>query len=198
MKYNLIPGIGGVVRFPVERRANPTLGLADELAPPDDLAMSIADERAGDDEAPDVRAEAAHAFARLAEALEFGMGQEAAMAGLRAMVQLQVEQACAAGWRHRDAKAAMEEADATLKMARDLNSQEAWIRSLGEGLRAARAEWSDLALAARAATDAACGAQEALDCHERGEVWRRMTSEESARLLLDARSSPGARGGRGA
>ncbi len=58
MKFDLIPGTGGVVRFPTERRAKPTLLGLRELAPREDLAAAMADERAGDDRAPDTMAEA--------------------------------------------------------------------------------------------------------------------------------------------
>ncbi len=42
---------------------------------------------------------------------------------------------------------------------------------------------------ARAATDAARGAREALDCFERGKPWRRMTGEESGMSLVDMKEA---------
>ncbi len=47
--------------------------------------------------------------------------------------------------------------------------------------------------AARAATDAARGAEEALDCHERGEPWRRRTGNENGLLLLELKDALDAR-----
>ena len=98
MRFDLIPGSGGVVRFSIERRARPTLLGLRERAPREDLAAAMVDEHAGDERAPDTMAEAVEAFTRLLEALEFGMGREAALAHLRGLVAMQVEQAHALCW----------------------------------------------------------------------------------------------------
>jgi len=103
MEIDHLPGKDGVVRFPVERRAKPTLMLAEELAPRQDLADAMADERANGEGRPDTLATVVEAFTSLAEALEFSMGVEASLAHLRAMNEVQVERACTLGWASRDA-----------------------------------------------------------------------------------------------
>ena len=60
-------------------------------------------------------------------------------------------------------------------------------------MRRSRSVWTACALAARAAADAARGAKEALDCHESGEPWRRMTGSENGMLLLDLKDMLDAR-----
>ena len=180
MRFDLISGTGGVVRFPTEQRVKPTLLGLRELAPREDLAAAMADERAemqgvcrwaGDNGAPDTMAEAAEAFTGLLKALAFGMGQEAALAHLRGLVGTQVEQAHALCWKYRDAEAAAEKAEAMLRAAR-ASGAEAFMDGLREQVRRTRTVWTQQALAARAATDAALGAQAALDFHQYGTPWQ--------------------------
>jgi hypothetical protein len=186
MRLDPLPGTDGVVRFPAERRAKPTLALAEELAPRSDLADAMADERAGDEGRPDTLLQAVEAFTALARALEFSMGTDAALAHLRLMNEVQIEKACALGWAYHDAEAAAEDVAAQLKAARASGGAGVVLDSLHEQVRRSRAEWTACALAARAATDAARGAKEALDCHETGELWRRnRTGVENGRFLLD-------------
>ena len=156
MRFDLISGTGGVVRFPTERRAKPTLLGLRELAPRE-LAEA---------------AEAAEAFSTLSKALEFGMGQKAALVHLRGLVATHVEQAHALCWAYRDAEAAAEKAEATLRAAR-ASGAEAFADGLREQVRRTPTVWTEQALAARAATDAALGAQAALDYHEHGTPWQR-------------------------
>ena len=66
MDIDHLPGTGGVVRFPVERRAKPTLMLAEELAPRSDLADAMADEWANGEDRPDTLARTVEAFTALA------------------------------------------------------------------------------------------------------------------------------------
>ncbi len=184
MEIDHLPGTDGVVRFPVERRAKPTLMLAEELAPRQDLADTMADERANGEGRPDTLVQAVEAFTKLAAALEFSMGVEASLAHLRAMNAVQVERACTLGWAYRDAEAAAEQDQLKLRTAEAVG-YEGLLDGLHEQVRRSRSKWTACALAARAAADAARGAKEALDCHERGEPWRRMTGEEGGMLLFD-------------
>lgn len=192
MEIDHLPGTDGVVRFPVERRAKPTLLLAEELAPRSDLADAMADERANGEGRPDTLAQVVEAFTTLAETLEFSMGVDAALAHLRAMNEVQVERACALGWAYRDAEAAAEAAELKLRTAKAAGF-EGLLDGLHEQVRRTRSVWTACALAARAAADAARGAREALDCHERGEPWRRMTGEENGLLLLELKDMLDAR-----
>ncbi len=185
MEIDLLPGTGGVVRFPVERRAKPTLALAEELAPRSDLADAMADERANGEGRPDTLVQATGAFTMLAQALEFSMGVEASLAHLRAMNEVQVERACTLGWAYRDAEAAAEAAELQLKNAKAAGFG-GLLDGLHEEVRRCRATWTACALTARAAADAARGAQEALDCHESGETWRRRTGNENGLFLVEA------------
>ena len=184
MEIDHLPGTDGVVRFPVERRAKPTLMLAEELAPRQDLADTMADERANGEGRPDTLIQAVEAFTKLAEALEFSMGVEASLAHLRAMNEVQVERACTLGWAYRDAEAAVEQAELKLRTAKAAG-YDGLLDGLHEEIRRSRTKWTACALAARAAADAARGAKEALDCHERGEPWRRSTGEENGTLLFE-------------
>ena len=192
MEIDHLPGTGGVVRFPVERRAKPTLLLAEELAPRSDLADAMADERANGDGRPDTLTQVVDAFTTLAETLEFSMGVDAALAHLRAMNEVQVERACALGWAYRDAEAAAEAAELKLRNAKTAGF-DGLLGELHEQVRRTRSEWTFRTLAARAATDAARGAEEALDCFERGESWRRMTGEESGLQLIEMKEALDAR-----
>jgi len=180
MKFDLIPGTGGVVRFPTERRAKPTLLGLRELAPREDLAAAMADDRAGDDRAPDTMAEAVEAFSTLLKAMEFGMGREAALAQLRGLVATQVAQAHALCCKYCDAEAEAEEAEATLRAAR-ASGAEAFADGPREQVRRTRAAWTQQALAA---TDIALGAQAALDFHEHGTPWRR-TGVDNGEWLVE-------------
>ena len=192
MEIDHLPGTDGVVRFPVERRAKPTLLLAEELAPGSDLADAMADERANGEGRPDTLATVVEAFTSLAEALEFSMGVDAALAHLRAMNAVQIERACTLGWAYRDAEAAAEAAELKLRSA-IAAGYEGLLGGLHEQVRRTRSVWTACALAARAAADAARGAQEALDCHERGEPWRRMTGEENGLFLIEMKEALDAR-----
>ena len=120
------------------------------------------------------------------------MGVDAALAHLRAMNAVQVERACTLGWAYRDAEAAAEQAELKLKNAKAAGF-DGLLDGLDEQIRRTRSKWTACALAARAATDAARGAREALDCHERGEPWRRSTGEENGMLLLDLKEMLDAR-----
>ena len=193
MTIDHLSGTDGVVRFPVERRARSTLALAEELAPRSDLADAMADELAetqgvcrwaNGEGHPDTLVQTVDAFTKLAEALEFSMGAEAALAHLRAMNEVQVGRACALGWAYRDAEAATEQAELRLRKAKAAG-YDGLLGELHEQVRRSRSEWTTCALAARAAADAARGAQEALDCFEHGEPWRRRTGEENGLFLLD-------------
>lgn len=186
MDIDHLPGTGGVVRFPVERRAKPTLMLAEELAPRSDLADAMADERANGEDRPDTLTQTVEAFTALATALEFSMGVDPALEHLRAMNEVQVQRACTLGWAYRDAEAAAEKAELQLKNAKSAGF-DGLLGGLHEQVRRSRALWTACALAARAAADAARGAKEALDCHESGEVWRRhRTGDENGEFLLEA------------
>jgi len=186
MDIDHLPGTGGVVRFPVERRAKPTLMLAEELAPRSDLADAMADERANGEDRPDTLARTVEAFTVLATALEFSMGVDPALEHLRAMNAVQVQRACTLGWAYRDAEAAAEKAELQLKNARAAGF-DGLLGGMHEQVRRSRAVWTACALAARAAADAARGAKEALDCHESGEVWQRhRTGVENGEFLLEA------------
>jgi hypothetical protein len=132
------------------------------------------------------------AFTTLAETLEFSMGVDAALAHLRAMNEVQVERAWALGWAYRDAEAAAEAAELKLRNAKAAGF-DGLLNGLHEQVRRTRSKWTACALAARAATDAARGAKEALDCHERGEPWRRMTGEESGLQLIEMKEALDAR-----
>jgi len=184
MKYDLLPGTDGVVRFPTERRARPTLLAVQELAPRSDLAAAMADERAGGDQPPDTMAVVAEAFTTLVKTLEFSMGQAAALAQLRAQVDVQVKQAHALCWTYRDAEMAAEEAGERLRAAK-ASGAEAYADGLCEQVRRTRAVWAEATLAARAAVDAAMGAQGALDYHELGKPWRRATGVENGEWLVE-------------
>lgn len=157
-------GTDGVVRFPVERRAKPTLALVEELAPRPDLADAMADERAGGEDRPDTLVQVVDAFTTLAETLEFSMGAEAAAE----QAELQLRNAKVAGY-------------------------DGLLGELHEQVRRSRSVWTACALTARAAADAARGAKEALDCHESGEPWRRRTGNENGLLLLELKDTLDAR-----
>jgi len=106
------------------------------------------------------------------------MGVKAAPAHLRAINEVQVERACTLGWAYRDAEAA---------------GYDGLLGDLHEQVRRSRAKWTACALAAQAAADAARGAKEALDCHESGEPWRRMTGSENGMLLIELKDRLDAR-----
>ena len=90
-------------------------------------------------------------------------------------------QAGVTGDRH--AEAAAEKAETMLRAART-SGAEAFAGKLHEQVRRTRTVWTQQALAARAATDMALGAQAALDFHEHGTPWQR-TGEDNGDWLPD-------------
>jgi len=105
---------------------------------------------------------------------------------------VQVERACTLGWAYRDAEAAAEQAELQLRNAKAAG-YDGLLGELHEQIRRKRAKWTACALAARAAADAVRGAQEALDCHGRGEPWWRRTGEENGVLLFELKDMLDAR-----
>ncbi len=56
MRIELLPGMTNVLRFPVQRRARPTLGLLREIAPDVREVLNLAESFAMEPPAPDLRA----------------------------------------------------------------------------------------------------------------------------------------------
>lgn len=213
MGSDIIPGTDGAVRFLAERRMEATLLDVEMLAPREDLVLAMADEIAQTQGhrrwidvggAPDVRKETAEAFLALFGALEFGTGREAALASLRGMVAVQVEQAHALCRAYQDAEAEAENAQARLRAARvagaaasagsaradaphpAAGAPERFRRlppssrfpALDAEVDRTRALWTERTLAAHAATAAALGARTALDVVEQGTSWRHVPRGE--------------------
>ena len=213
MGSDIIPGTDGTVRFPTERRMEATLLDVRMLAPREDLALAMADEIAQTQGhrhwidvggAPDVRTQTAEAFLALFGALEFGMGREAALASLRKLVAVQVEQAHALCQAYQDAEAEAEDAQARLRAARVAGAAvpggstranaphlaagapkrfrrlppSSCFPALDAEVDRTRALWTERTLAAHAATAAALGARTALDVVEQGTSWRHVPRGE--------------------
>lgn len=169
MHIELLPGLGNVIRFPVERRARPTLGLMRGMAP-DSREVSLVALSFGLDEPPfDLRDTADRQTAEhiLNEVPpEPGAARTAVLRGMLDGVVTAAVEACRASHGAFLALVALRERAAGAKAAGNL-----WATQLGERADAQALRWAELVVAAQARCLEAEGASRAVECALRGEPW---------------------------
>lgn len=169
MHIELLPGLGNVIRFPVERRARPTLDVLREIAPDLREVLLVADSFGLEEPVHGLR----HAVdARTAEhvadeaPLEPGEARRAMLEGLLAPVVAAAIEACRASHDASLATVAMQE---RLLAAKTAGSR--WAGPLGERADALTLRSAELLLAAHARCEEAEGVARAVHCALRGETW---------------------------
>jgi hypothetical protein len=176
MEFGSSSDASKVVRFPVERRARPSVELVARLAPPRSLVDTLIAERG---EAPhDVQAGFAREFAYQARALEAGHGRDEAIIRLRRLVDAHVAHAAEVCQTYQDA------ADRMVSMEVEVARAERVPSPALRALLSVRAEVRGRAIAARAAADGALGAAAALATYIREGLGAMPVSEAEPRQLL--------------
>lgn len=184
MNVDLLPGQDNVVRFPVERRARPTLDLMREIAP-DSREVSLWAEGFGLEEPPhDLRRRVDARTAKyIADQVPPEPG-EARRAALEALLAPLVEEAVRAC---RDAHdAALANAEAQRRRLEAATAGRPWAEHLrGRADEAARRA-AELLIEAHARCEEAEGAARAVDFARRGEPWRPHDPREVGEWLIAA------------
>ena len=182
MHIELLPGLDNVIRFPVERRARPTLELLRGMAP-DSREVSLVALSFGLDEPPfDLRDTADRQTAEyiLNEVPpEPGAGRMAVLQGMLDGVVTEAVEACRASHDASLAMAALRERAAEAKAAGSL-----WATQLGERADAQALRWAELVVLAQARCLEAEGASHAVECAIRGEAWAPLDSRATSEWLL--------------
>ena len=188
MRVDLLPGLVNVIRFPVERRARPTLDLMRSLAPDAREVSAVAVVVGLDLLRIDVRAVA---DANAAEHIRAHLSSDApALAGaLDALLDPLVVAAIAVSWSARDMATATAEARQALLQAR--TSGEGWLAPLHRRAETLRLQAVELLVQAYACGERAEGVARAVGYARRGELWtpRADDGESAAALALALRRS---------
>jgi hypothetical protein len=169
MRVELLPGTTNVVRFPVERRARPTLELLREIAPDVRVVLSIAEVFGVETPVFDLRervdAETAEYIAN--QLPRYGAGREAM---LRELLDPVVASAVVASRAARDAWD--EVAAAENRLARARRAGDFRIEALQEQVETLARRAAELMLVAHARAEEAEGVARAVGLARRGETWR--------------------------
>lgn len=169
MRIELLPGLTNVIRFPVERRARPTLDLLREIAPDPREVGNVAEAFGLD--CPD---------AGLRDAADAGTAEyilanvpsepgEARQAALRAVLKPLLTQAVTVCREAHDAAVAAGEAHQAL--ARAQTEGGFWIEPLEQQAEELSARAAELLVQAHLCSEEAEGAARAVRITERGETW---------------------------
>ena len=195
MRTKMLAAPTNVVRFPVERRARPTLELMRRFAP---SATDVAALPIG--HALPARGPTAREQAELAAATRiFGDRAESVMSSddLDQLIAPVIAEAIALCWSLQDATTAMVEAQHALLVAR--HTGEGWLDRLRARAASLTSRHAELLLAAHARVEAAEGIARAVAFARRGERWTPQAAApepvgmpgykavERARLAPDAR-----------
>lgn len=184
MHIELLPGLENVVRFPVERRARPTLDLMREIAPDVREVLLVADGFGLEGTPQDLR----HAVDRqTAEHIlnevrpEPGEARRSRLEGLLAPLVRTAVEACRAS---HDASLAAVAMHGRLLDAKTAGSL--WTDPLGERADALTLRAAELLVEAHACCEQAEGAARAVGCALRGEAWVPHDSRELGEWLASA------------
>ena len=188
MRIELLPGMTNVVRFPVERRARPTLDLLREIAPDVREVMGLAEAFGMEMPAPDLRARTDAATAEhiatnapVAPAeLEFFLG------GLEGIAVRRAISAC------RDAHdASVAAADAQKVLLDATTAGSFWIEPLREKAETRTERAAVLLLAAHAQSEQAEGVRRAVTLARLREPWTPRDVAAEMDFLLAAHCAVG-------
>jgi len=169
MRIELLPGMTNVVRFPVERRARPTLDLLREIAPDVREVLNLAEAFGMEAPVRDLRGRADAATAEhIANQVPAGGPERSVMlAELLDPVVAAAVDACRAAH-----DASLEAAAARETLRRAHTAWHGWIEPLlRERAEALTARATCLLLAAHGAAEQAEGVARAVGLARRGEVW---------------------------
>jgi hypothetical protein len=168
MRVELLPGMTNVVRFPVERRARPTLELLREIAPDVRKVLSLAEAFGIEPPVHDLRerADAATADYIAIQVPQDAPAREVMLAGLERPV---VERAVAACRSAYDASLEASEAQQLLLAAQ--TTGRFWIDGLRERAEALTGRAATLLLTAHARAEEAEGVVRAVGLARRGARW---------------------------
>ena len=188
MRIELLPGMTNVVRFPVERRARPTLGLLREIAPDVREVLNLSDAFAMETPAPDLRArtDAATAEHIAANAPAAPSKLVAFLNDLEAIAVNRAIRAC------REAHdAALEAVDAQQLLLAAQTGGTSWIEPLQEKAEARTERAAVLLLAAHAHAEQAEGVARAVALARRREPWAPRDIAAEMDFLLAAHRAAG-------
>ena len=168
MQVELLPGMTNVVRFPVERRARPTMALLREIAPDVRQVLNLADAFGMEPPVPELRerVDAATAEYIANQSPPPGPERERLLAELLEPVAVRAVAACRAA---HDASLAAGDAHEVLRRAR--LAGHFWVDGLQQQAEALTAHLAELLLIAHAQSEEAEGVARAVDLACRGEVW---------------------------
>ena len=180
MRVKTLPGLNNVVRFPVERRARPTMELLREIAPDVREVMAIAD--TFDLDVPlDLRERVD------AETAQYILDQFSGTGGaplemLDEMLHLVLARAVVACHAADDLSAEARQAREKLRRAEAAGGY--WLDPLRERAKALTFQAAELIVAAHVAVEEVEGAARAVGMARRGEPWKpRNVHEEMEELL---------------
>jgi hypothetical protein len=173
-----------VIRFPVELRAKPSIGLLIDVAPDSREAELIAEAFGFDAPDPQARYEADHAMAETIAKTDLPADPKARRAVLNAMLRPIVERAVAACGEARQAALRSDEASEKLACAQMEGGY--WLAPLETAANHWAFESARLQLVAHAAAQAAHGAGRAIEFAKRGEPWRPSNVEEDVAAIIAA------------
>lgn len=168
MRVDLLPDTSNVVRFPVERRARPTMELFREIAPDVREVLNLTEAFGMEPPAFDLRAQTDAATAEhIVNHIPSGGGHRSAMP--RALEAPVIERAIAACRSEGDAWIEANEAEDALEWARAAG--QVWLDPLQDRAEQSAAQAAHLTLEAHAWAERAAGVARAIGLAWRGEAW---------------------------
>ncbi len=177
-----------VVRFPVERRARPTLELLRELAPNGEEVLAIVATFGLPDPPADARARADADTAR--EIIGDGVASAGSMGVLDRLVEATIARAIVLCWSARDASAAV--AEARRQLAQAQKTGVGWLERRRSRVAILRTRAAGLVIEAHIAAEQAEGVARAVGFARRGEPWVAMGDDAGSVAVLAAASrAPG-------
>lgn len=188
MRIELLPGMTNVVRFPVERRARPTLGLLRDIAPDVREVMSLAEAFGMEMPAPDLRGrtDAATGEQIATNAPVAPAELEAFLAELEGIAVRRAISAC------RDAHdASLAAADAQKVLLDARTAASFWTEPLQEEAEARTDRAAVLLLAAHAKAEQAEGVARAVALARHREPWSPRDSVAEMDFLLAVHRAAG-------
>jgi len=188
MRIELLPGMTNVVRFPVERRARPTIGLLRDIAPDVREVLNLAEAFAMETPAPDLRARTdAETAEHIADNAPTASGElEAFLNELEGIAVLRAISAC---WEAHDASVAAAAAQNALLGAKTAGSF--WIEPLQEKAEALTEHAAVLLLTAHAHVEQAEGVARAVALARQREPWTPRDVAAEMEFLLAAHRAAG-------
>ncbi|UZO94699.1 hypothetical protein [Roseomonas mucosa] len=169
MRIELLPGLTNVIRFPVERRARPTLDLLREIAPDPREVGNVAEAFGLDYPVAGLRDAADAGTAEYILANVRSEPGEARQAALRGVLEPLLTQAVKVCREAHDAAVAAGEAHQALVRAQTEGGY--WIEPLEHQAEELSARAAELLVQAQLCSEEAEGAARAVRIAERGETW---------------------------